>query len=168
MRLSHVLAFAAAVSALVFACSSTTTTSSSGSSGTSNVDAGPAPADGSTADGSITSTKDSAADTGPVDPCAGETTNEGCQLCCATANKDAYLAFQNALLGCACKAAVCQTQCATTACAATPSQPDAACTTCLNGAQTGACKTDVETVCTGGGACVPFYNCISKSCAGKL
>ncbi len=171
MRLVHVLGFTAATSALVFACSSSTTTSttgsSGGSSGGSNIDAGPPPADGSTADGSISSTKDSAADTGPVDLCAGETSMAGCQTCCAKDNMAAYQAFQTAFLACACKPANCQTQCATTACAATIANPDAACTACLNGAQAGACKADIEAVCTGSGACVPFYACITKSCTGK-
>ncbi len=99
------------------------------------------------------------------DSCGASATNLDCQSCCATNHDAAYQAFVDALLGCACKSGVCLTQCKTTACAATPATPTAACDTCLGDSQAGACKSAIDTACGPGGPCEPFDTCATTQCA---
>lgn len=159
------------MSVFAAACSSTTRVDTEAvDSGATTDDAGPkATTDASgSSDASKTTPKDGSPSTPTsADKCAASPAMQSCQQCCAESEQTAYAAFQTALLKCGCQDTVCKTQCATTICAATPAQPNAECQTCLGQSQSGACKTDIEKVCSGTGTCAPFAECVSVGCAGK-
>jgi len=173
LSLSPLSIVAVSLISFSFACSSTTrvVTEEKDSGSGSGSDGGTTPSDASVVtDASKPEAKDGGV--GPsgstaAEKCAAETTQTSCQQCCATAEQPAYLAFQNALVKCGCQDTVCKTQCAASLCATTPAQPTTECQTCLGQAQSGACKTDIEKVCTGSGACAPFAECAAVGCAGK-
>ncbi|GAC1546277.1 MAG: hypothetical protein NVS3B10_10250 [Polyangiales bacterium] len=132
--------------------------------GSSSIDTG---SSGTDTGSSGTDTGGSGGDGGTDPTCGATTTQTDCQKCCHDAHVDGYNAFVSALLTCACKPGNCDTACAATVCASTPTSPDAACKTCLGTIQSGACKTDLATACGPGGPCAPFNDCIQSECKGK-
>lgn len=168
------LASVTALLGTVAACSSTTTTETI-------VDGGSTPADGSAGGkdaGKDTSTPvevDSGNTTDPDDACKAEATQEACGQCCVTNHQSGSKVFQDSLLACACKGTgadggvgACATECAATVCAATPANPDQACTTCLQGSlgQNGACNNAVASACTANADCVDQQKCVA-TCQNK-
>jgi hypothetical protein len=165
--------------ALVAACSSSTKTDSTDVTPTEPVEAGapakPAPtapsgSSGSSGSSGTSGSSGSSGSTNPDDACAAETSQAACGQCCVTGHSAGYQVFLSAVLACACTgtggdagAGVCATECAGTACKATPSQPDTACTTCLQGAiaQNGACGTAVSQACTADKDCVAEQKCLT-------
>jgi hypothetical protein len=152
----------AAVS-VVAACSVTTTTTQ-----TPPADAGTdAP---TTKDSGTSSAKDSGKtdeDTNPDEACAAKTA-DACQECCGTNHQQGAGTLTAAAIACVCKgqgsktnAAVCETECADTFCAAQPKQPDAACGACLEAslAQDGACLESVATACQADDDCMAAQEC---------
>lgn len=143
---------------LAFACSSTTTTTTTttpdgGTSG-ENEDAGKAKDAGKS--------DEEEEDASTEATCAEETGQQECAQCCANAHPAGYKVYSGAISTCMCKAANCQTECADTACAATPLQPDSACVTCINSKQA-SCQQDLTDACTPSKTCMEFYGCLTDS-----
>jgi hypothetical protein len=90
--------------------------------------------------------------------------NQQCQQCCATdAHKTGSDAYDVSLKKCICTTpGACQTECATTFCAAQFQTPDAACNTCIRGAVDGACSQQLRTECNAVPDCPLLYDCINK------
>lgn len=98
--------------------------------------------------------------------CAEEKTIDTCADCCG--GSDSIAAYEQAFTQCACEGP-CETQCASTLCAATPSEPDEACDECFAGAETAAachpagaeaCAKDAR--CNNFIACDEVAQCLSK------
>ena len=156
---------------LVVACSSTTTVTGTD---TPSPEAG-AKETGTTTKDSGTTTEDTGTGTTTGDTaCGAETTLQACGTCCITNHKSGYTVFQASLLACACMGtgadggAPCATECGATICAATPKNPDATCSTCLQtsiGAG-GACQEQLTTDCTADKDCLAEQTCVAQ-CKGK-
>jgi hypothetical protein len=97
-------------------------------------------------------------------------TNMACQACCSNNHTTGYDTFVTALLSCACGAGGCTTVCASTACAATPSNPNAACNNCLNDVQTapdggpGVCDSDIANACNADPDCINGFIACADPC----
>ncbi len=165
LGLSSVIALASSAS-FVSACSSFTSVASD--------DAGMPTEAG--ADDSATADAETGTDAAPMGDlaCAAEATRSACNTCCVKNHPVGSMAFQDSLLSCACMGIgvpdggppVCATQCAATTCSATPTLPDSACNTCLQGALAGTCKGPVTASCNANADCVAEEACLMP-CATK-
>lgn len=152
------------------ACSSTTTTvDNTTPEGGTLSEAGTAK-DSAAKDSSTTTDTDSSTTPTGDQACAAETTKTACGDCCITNHAAGAKVIEDSVLGCACMgtgadggAPVCMTECAATACAATPANPDTACNTCLQASigQGGGCQAAVSSACTASADCVAEQKCIS-------
>jgi len=154
----------------VAACSSTTTTETIIDGGTPASESDAAATQDSGKDTSTIEDDDAGTtNTDPDTACAKETTPQACGQCCIGNHPSGSKVFQDSLLACACTGAgadggaPCATQCAATACAATPMTPDSSCSACLQGSidQTGACNAAVGKDCTASSDCLAQQKCIS-------
>mgnify|MGYP000976901421 CR=1 FL=1 len=157
---------------LIAACSSSTTTTETKTDPTNPKDGGGVSTEASTNEGGSTGKNDAGEDPdGPDDPsseCSSAANQQACVECCATPSASGAMTYQKAILDCLCTAAVCQTECSQSACKATPANPDAACTTCLNAKLATSCSTAVQTACSADPSCVTYATCLQKSgCASK-
>jgi hypothetical protein len=157
---------------LVVACSSTTTVTGTD---TPTPEAGAAKDGSTTAKDSSTTTEDTGTGTGTGDTaCGAETTLQACGTCCITNHQAGYKTFQASLLACACTGtgadggAPCSTECGATICAATPKNPDAACSACLQASigAGGGCQEKLTTDCTADKDCLAEQTCVAQ-CKGK-
>ncbi|MBS2014556.1 MAG: hypothetical protein JST00_16840 [Deltaproteobacteria bacterium] len=185
MKLS--LSMLAAITAIAaVACSSTQTTTTSGEP-TEPADSGSTKQDpkgdsgaSSSSSGSSGSSSGSSGSSGTPsgdDACGKESTQQACGECCIKNHTKGYQTFVTALLACACGgpgggdagAGPCAAACKTTVCAATPSNPDAACNSCLQGTlgASGACNQAVADACQPDADCVAQQSCVSKNCQSK-
>lgn len=165
--------FSVAAFAGGIACTTTTTTTEVPAGTT---DGGTKEGGTSTKDsGTTTDDKDSSTNADPDEACGDEATLQGCATCCATNHQDGYATFTGALLGCACNGTgadggtgPCATDCAATACASTPANPDATCNACLQASvgQAGACQQAVGSACTAEPDCLAQQKCVAQ-CQGK-
>jgi hypothetical protein len=153
------------------ACSSTTTTTTDGPDGGGTSGEASTNKDTGAGKDSSTITPDTDSSTTPTgdEACAAEATKAACGQCCVTNHQAGAKVIQDSVLGCACQgtgadsgAPVCATECAATACAATPAQPDTACNNCLSMsiAQGGACQQAASDACTASTDCVAEQKCI--------
>ena len=190
------------VAATLLACGGSTvdTGNGTGDTGTPGVDGGSdstladgttdAPGDGTSTDSTSTdsSTTDASTDV-PIDDgaigdgdapppvCSSEPTPAACEDCCGAEHKEGEKTFNAALLACACTDGICKTECATTACAATPTAPDDACRACLTlsvrpagdagtgGGPDGKCNGPVTSACSTDARCVAYAACLG-TCSG--
>ena len=143
------------------------TTSSSG--GTTSSSGGTTSSSGGTASssGGTSSSGGSSADAA----CAQMSSNSACQQCCSTNHATGYQTFVNALLQCGCSATGgCQSACAATACASTPQNPDATCTTCLDNVQqepdggAGPCAASIQSACQADTDCINGFIACAQPC----
>jgi hypothetical protein len=159
-----------ALAGLVGACSSTTTTfpGDTAEGGTPS-EAGTGKETGGGKDSSTPVDTDSSVTPTGDDVCAAETTRQACGSCCIMNHAAGAKAIQDSVEACACKGTgadggtpACMTECATTFCAATPAQPNAACNTCLQASigAGGACQASVGAACTASPDCVAEQKCI--------
>lgn len=153
-----------------------TASSSSGSTGSSG---GTTSSSGGSSSGSASSSGSTSSSGGTSEAgssCDSESTNDACQTCCDSApptddtgTNEGYDVFIDALLTCACATngpCASDATCGTTVCAATPQNPNTACTTCLNDAQVeadggaGPCQSAIQTACNGSSDCMAFATCV--------
>jgi hypothetical protein len=165
------LAASSASLGMMAACSSSSSSDDSAASGDSGT------ADTSTTqDTGVIDT--GVADTGsgnPDDTCTAMSTATACQQCCAGNHTTGQMTSQTAGVACACHdtgvdggtdggAGPCAEACAATLCAATPANPDATCTSCLNAQIStagGACASYVAGQCQAVPDCVAEQTCFS-------
>lgn len=163
----------ASLAGVLFACSSTTTVT--GTDTTTPEGGAKETGTGTGKDSSTTTDEDTG--TGTTDPdkaCGAEATLQACGSCCITNHKTGYAVFQKSLLDCTCKGtgadggAPCATECAATACATTPKQPDGTCNTCLQASigTGGGCQDQVVADCSADTDCLAQQKCVSQ-CQGK-
>ncbi|MDB4933575.1 MAG: hypothetical protein JWP87_547 [Labilithrix sp.] len=159
---------------VIVACSSTTTTTTT-TPDEAGAKEGGTPGTGAPKDSGVVDDTDSSTPSNPDTACKAEATLQECGQCCVTNHPQGYKVFQDTLLDCSCKGTgadagigPCATDCAATACKATPSQPDQACTTCLQKAvgQGGGCQEALSTACTAEPDCIAEQKCVAP-CQGK-
>lgn len=117
---------------------------------------------------------DSAPPASPDTACsAAGATHKTCATCCTTNHPSGATVLTTATYACACKADECMTQCSTTACAATPAMPDAACKACIEttlaknsdggappgSADAGTCIKSVNKACSADTDCAALEAC---------
>ncbi len=162
-----------ALAGLVGACSSTTTTIANdppeGGTSLSEAGTGKETGTGGGKDSSTPVDTDSSVTPTGDEACAAETTRQACGSCCIKNHPAGAKAIQDSVEACACKGTgadsgtpACMTECASTFCAATPAQPNAACNTCLQGSigAGGACQASVSAACTASADCVAEQKCV--------
>lgn len=89
--------------------------------------------------------------------CAAEATFFGCTVCCNPTKS--FTDGQNAIDDCICKEA-CKDECATTACAADPTDPSAECKACADSDATRQkCSPKGQAICNADPACVQYQAC---------
>jgi len=150
----------------VAACSSTHTTSTA--QDPTEPDGG-LPVKPKAPDGGSSGSSGSSGSTDPDAKCAQESSQQACGQCCIQNHPSGYQVFLSAVLACACGASgdagqgACATECASTACKATPSQPDTACNACLQGAigSGGACSGPVTSACSADADCMAEQQCLT-------
>ncbi len=143
-----------------------------------------------TTQGSTPSSPDAGADAGQTDAGGGATDAGGkvdgsaeagsapgdstcaglvdCQQCCLTLHKDAALVLAGYARSCICDPDVCQYECSTTICAATPSTADADCEACaqMMFSASNRCADEVPQTCEQDPSCAPVMDCLtSNDCA---
>ena len=152
------------------ACSSTTTTVTPDNTSEAGSPSEAGVRDSATADTGVVDDTDSSVTPSGDEACAAETTKAACGQCCVTNHAAGAKVIQDSVLACACMgtgadggAPACMTECAATACATTPMQPDTACNTCLQMsiAQGGACQAAASAACMASADCVAEQKCVA-------
>jgi len=151
------------------ACSSTTTTfTPDGSEAGTTSEAGTK--DSATADTFVPDEPDTGVTPMGDEACAAATSKSACGQCCITNHTAGAKVIQDSVVACACMgtgadggAPVCMTECAATVCAATPMNPDATCTACLQMsiAQGGGCQAAASAACMANTDCKAEQMCIA-------
>ena len=113
-------------------------------------------------------TKDASVPDSPAGECSSSVTQTACVQCCSTAHQDGAGAYLVATIDCMCLPANCEKDCAATLCNAdNPKNPDATCSTCVQG-KNSACAPSIKNACTADPNCVAFDACVGASdCAIK-
>jgi hypothetical protein len=131
---------------IVAACDSSSDPGPDGSNGTSS---------GATDDGGVSNADASGSSLGTK--CSAEKTIESCADCCG--GSDSIAAYEEAFRECACEGP-CKTQCTSTLCAPTPSEPDDACDECFGAQETAAaCHPAGADACEKDARCNSFISC---------
>ncbi|OJY15725.1 MAG: hypothetical protein BGO98_23940 [Myxococcales bacterium 68-20] len=105
--------------------------------------------------------------TDPDDACAAKASASACAICCQTNHQQGARTFTAAVIDCACGtggAGPCATECKTTLCAAQPSNPDQACSTCLDAVakEGAACFDSITSACESDDDCMASQACLQK------
>lgn len=144
------------------ASSSSSTSSTSSSSGSSGKGTSTSSSSGSTSSSGSSGTSTSSSSGGGGDAtCTAKADYDTCSGCCETNHSTGADTFYGALIDCLCGSSVCATQCATSLCAASPTNPPSgsACETCIQNKEQTSCQTPVSNACGADPDCVALDTC---------